>query len=71
VLAVCRALGIGFIAYSPLGRGFLSGRITSPEQLDAGDRRRSHPRFSGGTAPARDKGYEMISAVATGAVITG
>jgi L-aspartate oxidase len=47
VLAVCRELGIGFIAYSPLGRGFLSGRITSPEQLDAGDRRRSHPRFSG------------------------
>ena len=47
VLAVCRELGIGFVAYSPLGRGFLSGRITSPEELEAGDRRRSHPRFTG------------------------
>lgn len=40
-------LGLGCVAYSPLGRGFLSGRITSPEELEAGDRRRSHPRFTG------------------------
>ncbi|MBV9804100.1 MAG: aldo/keto reductase [Solirubrobacterales bacterium] len=47
VLATCRELGIGFVAYSPLGRGFLSGRFTSPDQLDEGDFRRNGPRFSG------------------------
>jgi aryl-alcohol dehydrogenase-like predicted oxidoreductase len=47
VLATCRELGIGFVAYSPLGRGFLSGRFTSPDQLDEGDFRRSGPRFTG------------------------
>jgi aryl-alcohol dehydrogenase-like predicted oxidoreductase len=47
VLATCRELGIGFVAYSPLGRGFLSGRFTSPEDLDEGDFRRSGPRFTG------------------------
>jgi aryl-alcohol dehydrogenase-like predicted oxidoreductase len=47
VLATCRELGIGFVAYSPLGRGFLSGRFTSPDDLDEGDFRRSGPRFTG------------------------
>ncbi len=47
VLATCRKLGIGFVAYSPLGRGFLSGRFTSPDQLDEGDFRRNGPRFTG------------------------
>ena len=47
VLATCRELGIGFVSYSPLGRGFLSGRFTSPEQLDEDDFRRSNPRFTG------------------------
>jgi aryl-alcohol dehydrogenase-like predicted oxidoreductase len=47
VLATCRELGIGFVAYSPLGRGFLSGRFTSPDQLDEGDFRRNGPRFTG------------------------
>src|SRR5207249_1524562 len=47
VLATCRELGIGFVAYSPLGRGFLAGRFSSPEELDEGDFRKSHPRFSG------------------------
>jgi aryl-alcohol dehydrogenase-like predicted oxidoreductase len=45
VLAACRRLGVGFVAYSPLGRGFLSGAITSVDALDAGDYRRSTPRF--------------------------
>jgi aryl-alcohol dehydrogenase-like predicted oxidoreductase len=45
VLATCRALGIGFVAYSPLGRGFLTGVLRSPEDLAADDRRRLHPRF--------------------------
>ena len=45
ILAACRRLGVGFVAYSPLGRGFLSGAITSVDALDAGDYRRSTPRF--------------------------
>jgi aryl-alcohol dehydrogenase-like predicted oxidoreductase len=47
VLATCRELGVGFVAYSPLGRGFLTGQITSPEDLEPGDFRRHHPRFQG------------------------
>jgi aryl-alcohol dehydrogenase-like predicted oxidoreductase len=47
VLPTCRELGIGFVSYSPLGRGFLSGRFTSPEELDEGDYRRYGPRFQG------------------------
>ncbi len=42
-----RELGIGFVAYSPLGRGFLSGRFTSPDDFPEGDFRSSHPRFQG------------------------
>ena len=45
VLPVCRELGIGFVAYSPLGRGFLTGTITRPEDLAADDFRRTNPRF--------------------------
>jgi aryl-alcohol dehydrogenase-like predicted oxidoreductase len=47
VLPTCRELGIGFVPYSPLGRGFLSGRFTSPDDLDQNDFRRHGPRFSG------------------------
>jgi aryl-alcohol dehydrogenase-like predicted oxidoreductase len=47
VLPTCRELGIGFVPYSPLGRGFLSGRFKSPDELDASDFRRSGPRFTG------------------------
>ncbi len=47
VLPTCRELGIGFVAYSPLGRGFLSGRFKSPDDLDENDFRRHGPRFSG------------------------
>ena len=46
VLATCRELGIGFVAYSPLGRGFLTGAIASRGQLDEKDWRRNNPRFS-------------------------
>jgi aryl-alcohol dehydrogenase-like predicted oxidoreductase len=42
-----RELGIGLVAYSPLGRGFLSGRITSPDDFGEDDFRRNHPRFTG------------------------
>jgi aryl-alcohol dehydrogenase-like predicted oxidoreductase len=44
---VCRELGIGIVAYSPLGRGFLSGAITKPEDLPADDARRNYPRYQG------------------------
>ena len=47
ILATCRELGIGFVAYSPLGRGFLSGRFHRPEDLPADDYRRTNPRFQG------------------------
>ena len=47
VLPTCRELGIGFVPYSPLGRGFLSGRFNSPEDLDENDFRRNGPRFTG------------------------
>jgi aryl-alcohol dehydrogenase-like predicted oxidoreductase len=47
VLPTCRELGIGFVAYSPLGRGFLTGKLRDTEKLDAGDYRRSSPRFVG------------------------
>jgi aryl-alcohol dehydrogenase-like predicted oxidoreductase len=47
VLPTCRELGIGFVSYSPLGRGFLAGRFTSPDELDEGDFRRGGPRFTG------------------------
>ncbi|MCX3291805.1 aldo/keto reductase [Streptomyces sp. NEAU-H22] len=45
VLPACRELGIGFVPYSPLGRGFLAGRFTSPDDLDDNDWRRQNPRF--------------------------
>ncbi|TDT42093.1 aryl-alcohol dehydrogenase-like predicted oxidoreductase [Streptomyces sp. BK208] len=45
VLPACRELGIGFVPYSPLGRGFLAGRFTTPDELDANDWRRQNPRF--------------------------
>jgi aryl-alcohol dehydrogenase-like predicted oxidoreductase len=47
VLPTCRELGIGFVPYSPLGRGFLSGRIQRLEDLEPGDYRRTSPRFQG------------------------
>jgi aryl-alcohol dehydrogenase-like predicted oxidoreductase len=46
ILPACRELGIGFVPYSPLGRGFLSGEITGLEALADNDRRRGHPRFA-------------------------
>jgi aryl-alcohol dehydrogenase-like predicted oxidoreductase len=47
IFATCRKLGIGFVPYSPLGRGFLTGAIAKPEDLAADDYRRSSPRFQG------------------------
>jgi aryl-alcohol dehydrogenase-like predicted oxidoreductase len=47
VLPTCRELGIGFVPYSPLGRGFLAGRFSSPDEIEEGDFRRYNPRFEG------------------------
>lgn len=47
VLATCRELGVGFVAYSPLGRGFLTGKIKSVDELTEDDYRRQTPRFQG------------------------
>ncbi len=46
-LSTCERLGIGFVAYSPLGRGFLTGTIKTPEDFAANDFRRTNPRFMG------------------------
>ena len=47
VIPTCRELGIGFVPYAPLGRGFLAGRFSSPDELEENDFRRSGPRFTG------------------------
>jgi aryl-alcohol dehydrogenase-like predicted oxidoreductase len=47
ILPTCRELGIGFVPYSPLGRGFLAGKIQKPEDLPADDYRKTTPRFQG------------------------
>jgi aryl-alcohol dehydrogenase-like predicted oxidoreductase len=61
ILPTCRELGIGFVPYSPLGRGFLTGQIKSPDDLAEGDSRRSHPRFHG---EAFQKNLDLAAAVA-------
>jgi aryl-alcohol dehydrogenase-like predicted oxidoreductase len=47
ILPTCRELGIGFVPYSPLGRGWLTGKIRKPEDIPADDWRQNHPRFQG------------------------
>lgn len=47
ILPTCRRLGIGFVAYSPLGRGFLTGAFKTPDDFEPGDFRRNSPRFQG------------------------
>jgi aryl-alcohol dehydrogenase-like predicted oxidoreductase len=64
VLPTCRELGIGFVAYSPLGRGFLSGRFKSPEDLDESDFRRNGPRFTGENLEANLKLVERLEQLA-------
>lgn len=64
VLDTVRELGIAFVAYSPLGRGFLAGRFTSPEELGNGDSRRNQPRFNGENLAANLKLAEVVRAIA-------
>jgi aryl-alcohol dehydrogenase-like predicted oxidoreductase len=63
VLPTCRELGIGFVPYSPLGRGFLSGRFKSLEELDKNDFRRHGPRFSGENLEANLKLAQKVAEI--------
>jgi aryl-alcohol dehydrogenase-like predicted oxidoreductase len=60
ILATVRELGIGFVAYSPLGRGFLTGQIKSIDDLDENDWRRRNPRFQGENF---QKNFELVDKV--------
>ena len=64
VLPVLRELGIGFVAYSPLGRGMLTGTIRSVDQLDATDFRRTNPRFTGENFETNLTSLSEVEAVA-------
>jgi aryl-alcohol dehydrogenase-like predicted oxidoreductase len=64
VLGAVRELGIGFVAYSPLGRGFLTGRFESPEAIPEDDFRRHNPRFQGEAFEHNMKIVEGISGLA-------
>lgn len=68
MIPLCRELGIGYVAYSPLGRGFLTATITSVGDLAESDRRRDHPRF----APENlDRNVALLSALRDGAAREG
>lgn len=60
VIPTCRELGIGFMAYSPLGRGFLTGSITSSDQLADNDFRKNSPRFQG---EAFDQNIQLVKRI--------
>jgi len=64
VLPTVRELGIGFVAYSPLGRGFLTGRFTSPDDFEDGDFRTNHPRFQGENLQRNLDLVERVRAIA-------
>jgi aryl-alcohol dehydrogenase-like predicted oxidoreductase len=64
ILPTVRELGIGFVPYSPLGRGFLTGTIRSLEGLDEHDFRRNNPRFAGGNLQRNLGIVEVVDAVA-------
>jgi len=70
VLNTVRELGIGFVAYSPLGRGFLTGQIKTPADLDVTDFRRADPRFSQENIEANLRLVERIKAVAANKGVT-
>ena len=64
ILPVCKAHDIGFVAYSPLGRGFLAGGIRSPDDLGADDWRRQDPRYSAENMPRNLAVVDAVAAVA-------
>lgn len=65
ILPTVRELGIGFVPYSPLGRGFLSGAIASPDDLAADDYRRKSPRFQGENFDKNLQLVEQVKVIAT------
>jgi aryl-alcohol dehydrogenase-like predicted oxidoreductase len=64
ILPTCRELGIGLVPYSPLGRGFLTGAITSTDDLSEHDMRRQHPRFRGSSLDDVQAAVAEVSAIA-------
>ena len=70
LLPLLRQLGIGFVPYSPLGHGFLTGEIRSPEQLSDDDWRKTNPRFSGETFKRNLRIVDEVKAVAAEAGAT-
>jgi len=64
ILPTCEELGIGIVAYSPLGRGFLTGAIKKPEDLAAGDVRRGNPRFSSENFAGNLQLVEVVAQIA-------
>jgi aryl-alcohol dehydrogenase-like predicted oxidoreductase len=70
ILPLVRDLGIGFVAYSPLGRGFLTGRLRSMDELDASDYRRTVPRFNRGNFEQNLRIADQVEAVAKDARAT-
>jgi aryl-alcohol dehydrogenase-like predicted oxidoreductase len=64
ILPTCRELGIGFVSYSPLGRGFLSGRFHSTEELADDDFRRTQPRFQGDNLEANERIVAKLEKIA-------
>jgi aryl-alcohol dehydrogenase-like predicted oxidoreductase len=64
ILPTVRELGIGYVAYSPLGRGFLSGQFTSPDDFPADDYRRNSPRFQGENFYKNLELVERVKAIA-------
>ena len=64
IFAVCRELGIGFVPYSPLGRGLLTGTLGKPDALDAGDWRRTLPRFQAEAMEANNAVIAMLEKMA-------
>src|ERR1044071_783896 len=66
ILPACRELGVGFVAYSPLGRGFLTGRFKKPEDLPEDDRRRQFPRFREENFQQNMRLVERVREVAAG-----
>lgn len=70
ILPTIRELGIGFVPYSPLGRGFLSGQFTKPEDLPADDYRRNSPRFQGENFYKNLELVKQVKAIATKKSVT-
>ena len=64
ILPVCRELGIGFVPYSPLGRGFLTGQVKRAEEYDQGDYRRNDPRYQGENFDANMRAVAVVKAIA-------